>query len=126
VVNSILKNLNSAMMVSIVSLLFQKSFLKYKVFQITDGPCYECAEDFEDKNHLGKTDTTVQVDYFLMNPLEIKRSFFRKKAISARVSREYVDLSAQYFYGCDYSHQITWAEKKEERKNTTTLSPLKN
>lgn len=106
-------------------LIPKNSFLKYQVFKISSLPCGNCNEDFQNKNYKLSNDTSIQVDYYLMSILEVKRSFFRKKLIGARVPKEFVDLSAKYFYGCDFTIPIEWKEKKGRRNKKYYFLKLK-
>ena len=101
---------------NLIELLLKKDFFVINIDKTTySSNFYNTKEFAKNKNYKLSNDTSIQVDYYLMSILEVKRSFFRKKLIGARVPKEFVDLSAKYFYGCDFTIPIEWKEKKGRR-----------
>ncbi len=89
-----------------------------------DSPAANAANPLK-KNKISLIDTTRQVDLLLMSKMQYKRSFFSEKIKQIRVPREYIDMKATYFIGCDIATELTWKEKKGRKKKNFLYVDLK-
>jgi hypothetical protein len=110
-----------------VATLPKKSFDQFKIFKVGDLPCDTCSEAFLKKPEITKEDTCKQVDYFLMENLQIKTRFLKKKVVKVRAPREYVNLDFDYAVDWPNPAPITWDTKKGRKRKRYyyTVLPLR-
>lgn len=107
-----------------VATIPKEDFEKYKIFKVDDLPCDSCSEDFRTKALILNEDTCMQVDYFLMDNMQIKISIFNRTSVKIRVPREYVNLEDKYYIGCGYENELIWTTKQGKRKQPYYYSHL--
>lgn len=90
-------------------------FSQFKIFQIEEPPCSECAENFDSIPLIRWSETERYIDHFLMSHLEYRVSIFQSKSLKVRTLKEYVDTSATYYAGCQNKYKLHW-ESSEKRK----------
>jgi len=107
-----------------VATIPEEDFKKYKIFKVGDLPCDSCSEDFRNKAFIINEDTCMQVDYFVMENMQIKRSLFNRTSVEIRVPREYINYEDKYYIGCGYENELIWTTKKGKRKQNYFYSHL--
>ena len=102
----------------------KKDFETYKIFEVSQFPCDSCSEDFMRSEKISKANSCIQVDRFLMDHLQFKKTFLSASLVNIRVPREYVTIEDQYYIGCGLSHRLKWEIKKGKRKKIYYYSKL--
>jgi hypothetical protein len=107
-----------------VATIPKKDFESFKIFTISDLPCDSCDEDYKIQPKFLNNDTCKQVDRFLMDNIQFKSSFFNKRTIKIRVPKEYVDINANYYIGCNFKTKLKWQHQIGKKKQNYYYSTL--
>ncbi|MBC7861803.1 MAG: hypothetical protein IAF38_02440, partial [Bacteroidia bacterium] len=105
------------------TLIPEKDFKQFKIFEKGLPPCPPCGEDFSTPQ-LQNEDTCFQVDYFLMYNLQVKIKLFDRRFVKIRVPREYVNTDYTYYMGCDRRRILKWEVQKGKRKEKYYFAKL--
>ncbi len=101
----------------------KNSFDKFKLFYVADLPCKTCGYIIGDSTVVQpKIDTCTVYDALISHNIQYKTSLFNKKTIEARVPKEFVNPSTNYFHSYSdlynsNSINIVW-KTKSGKKNT--------
>jgi|GEM_PF-3731241 len=113
-----------------VATIKKEDFDRFKIVKKSDKPCDSlnegCGFKLTDKNIKLKYGNYLDLAYFLMNNLQIKRKFFNRKMIRIEAPRKYV-INYQFFLDPKGELPIVWYSKWWRKRRSSSFAdiPLK-
>lgn len=107
----------------LVTTIPKSAFDRHKFFTLENGPCDGCKETILTEDTIVVSKMNYYADRFLMDNVQAKVRFFKKKEVNLRVPKMYVDESDKYYLNNDFSRselkprqQLNWETKQGKRK----------